>query len=138
MTPSVRAGQAVVLSVLCAMGFAGCSFFQESPKQASVKQAPAAEQKNFASMTPEQWLNLSLAYYQQQRYLESIAAAQTAAYLKPDYAEAHNNIGAAYAALHLWDLAIQADQQALRIKPDYQLGRSNLAWALEQKRLGVR
>lgn len=132
-----RAG-ALCAAILCAGGVAGCGFFKQTDKEPAAKQAPAAEQKNLASLTPEQWLDLSLSYYQQHRYLESIAAAQTAAYLRPNYPEAYNNIGAAYAALHLWDLAIQADQQALRLRPDYQLGRNNLVWALEQKRLGVR
>jgi tetratricopeptide (TPR) repeat protein len=88
-------------------------------------------------MTAEQWLNLSFYAYQHQRYLESIAAAQTAVKLKPDYADAYNNIAAAYSALHLWDFAIAAAQEALRIRPDYQLARNNLNWALEQKRLAA-
>ena len=57
--------------------------------------------------------------------------------LKPDYADAYNNIAAAYSALHLWDFAIAAAQEALRIRPDYQLARNNLNWALEQKRLAA-
>ena len=89
-------------------------------------------------MTAEQWLNLSVSYYKQQKYLESIAAAQTAAYLRPDYPEAYNNIGAAYGALHMWDPAIQADLLALRYRPDFPLARNNLTWAMEQKRRGAR
>ena len=71
-------------------------------------------------------------------YLEAIGAAQTALYLKPDYAEAYNNIGAAYASLRIWDPAIQAAQQALRLRPDFPLAKNNLAWALAQKRLTVK
>jgi tetratricopeptide (TPR) repeat protein len=97
---------------------------------------PAAT--NLAFRTPEQWLDVSLAYYKAERYLEAIAAAQTAIYLRPGYAEAYNNVGAAYAALHLWDPAIKADLEAVRLKPDYQLARNNLAWALAQKRTGRR
>ncbi len=88
--------------------------------------------------TPEDWLDASLSYYQQQKYVESLTAAQNAANLRPGYAEAYNNIGAAYAALHLWDQAVKAEQEAIRLKPDYQLARNNLAWAMEQKRRGVR
>ena len=47
-------------------------------------------------------------------------------------------MGAAYAALHMWDAAIQADLQALRLRPDFALARNNLAWAMEQKRIGTR
>jgi len=99
---------------------------------------PAPNQQNFPSLTADQWINLSQSYFREGKYLESIAAAQTALYLKPDLAEAYNNIGAAYAALRLWDPAIQADQSALRLKPDFVLARNNLAWSLSQKQAGIK
>ena len=104
--------------------------------QATAPAAPAPQV--LQPRTPEQWLELSLTYYQQGRFMESVAAAQTAVYLRPGYAEAYNNVGAAYAALHLWDAAIRADSEALRLKPDFPLARNNLAWAMEQKRRGAR
>jgi protein O-mannosyl-transferase len=85
--------------------------------------------------TAEGLLNLSLLYFQQDRYQDCIAAAQKALQLKPDYAEAYNNIAAAYQSLHQWDQAIAAAQQALRIKPDFQLAKNNLAWSQSQKNL---
>lgn len=115
-----------------------------NPDQPGARQLMAAigavqpltgKEKDLASRTPEDWLQLSLDDYRAQRYLESIGAAQTAIYLRPGYAEAYNNVGAAYAALHLWGPAIQADRQALRLKPDYQLAKNNLAWALAQKHI---
>ncbi|HYL75442.1 MAG TPA: hypothetical protein VEU96_14615 [Bryobacteraceae bacterium] len=124
--------------VVCALGLVDCSYFSDPKNEPSAKTVRPAEVQNFSALTPDQWLNLSLTYYQQHKYLESIAAAQTAVYLRPDYAEAYNNIGAAYAALHLWDPAIQADRQALRCRPDFPLARNNLAWAMEQKRLDIR
>jgi uncharacterized protein (TIGR02996 family) len=90
------------------------------------------------SRTPEQWLNVSLEYYRDQRYLEAIAAAQTAIYLRPGYADAYNNVGAAYAALQLWEPAVQADLQAVHLKPDFQLAKNNLAWALSQRQTNKR
>lgn len=123
---------------VCALGLVHCGYFSDRTNEPSAKTARPAEVQNFSSLTPDQWLNLSLTYYQQHKYLESIGAAQTAAYLRPDYAEAYNNLGAAYGALHLWDPAIQADLQALRCRPDFPLARNNLAWAMEQKRLGIR
>lgn len=127
------------LALVSTIVLASCGFFHD-PKEPSVKSPPAqsgALPRNAAAMTPAQWLDQSLDYYRQSKFLESAFAAQTAANLKPDLPEAWNNVGAAYAALHLWDAAIQADQQALRLKPDFQLARNNLAWATEQKRLGV-
>jgi tetratricopeptide (TPR) repeat protein len=84
--------------------------------------------------TPENYLNLSLQEYQNHDYAACIQAAREALKLKPDYAEAYNNIAAAYQALGMWDEAIQAAVQALKIKPDFQLARNNLQYSLEQKR----
>ena len=53
--------------------------------------------------------------------------------MRPAYAEAYNNIAAAYASLGKWDQAIAAAEAALRLKPDFQLARNNLAWAQSQK-----
>ena len=55
--------------------------FSELPKRAD--RQGGDRRGNFPSMTPEQWIELSLSYYQYHRYLESIAAAQTAVYLRP-------------------------------------------------------
>jgi tetratricopeptide (TPR) repeat protein len=128
-----------LLAIVPTVVLASCSFFHDS-KEPSAKSAPAPSSglpRNAAAMTSAQWLAQSLEYYRQSKFIESAFAAQTAANLQPDLPEAWNNVGAAYAALHLWDAAIQADQQALRLKPDFQLARNNLAWATEQKRLGV-
>lgn len=99
--------------------------------------AITATQQPVAALTPDGWLGLSMSYYQQKNFVAAIGAAQTAAYLKPDFAEAYTNIGASYAQLKLWDLAIQSAQQALHFKPDLALARNNLAWAVEQKRIGA-
>lgn len=110
----------------------GCGFFDEKNSDAK-----RTEGRAYTSFTANGWIALSQSLFQQKKFLESIAAAQTAIYLKQDAPEAYNNIGAAYAALHLWDPAIQAAQQALSLKPDFTLAQNNLAWAREQKRLGV-
>jgi tetratricopeptide (TPR) repeat protein len=53
--------------------------------------------------------------------------------LRPNYAEAYNNIAAGYQAMGRWDEAIAAAQEAIRLKPDFQLARNNLAYASSQK-----
>lgn len=88
--------------------------------------------------TPEEFLNLSLRLNQTGQYRASIAAAHGALRLRPDYAEAWNNIAAGYASLGQWDEAIRAAQQAIRFKPDFQLARNNLAWALAEKQKASR
>jgi protein O-mannosyl-transferase len=87
-----------------------------------------------AANTPEYFLNQSLAHYQAHRNQECIDAARQALKLRPDYADAYNNIAAAYASMGRWDDAIQNAQQALRIRPDYQLAKNNLAWAESEKK----
>jgi protein O-mannosyl-transferase len=82
--------------------------------------------------TPEQYLSLSLQRYDEGRYPESIAAAQRALQLKPDYPEAFNNICAANNKLGRYEEAANACQEALRIKPDFDLARKNLQYSREQ------
>jgi tetratricopeptide (TPR) repeat protein len=140
MTSSGTRLRILLFAIVPALLLLNCGFFSDpkEPSNTGQNPRPAGLPANPGAMSAPQWLDLSLVYFRQSRFMESAFAAQTAANLKPDYTEAWNNIGAAYAALHIWDQAILADQNALRLKPDYQLARNNLAWAVEQKRLGVR
>jgi tetratricopeptide (TPR) repeat protein len=60
------------------------------------------------------YLTLSLERYREARYAESIAASHAALELRSGYAEAWNNIGAAYNQLSEYDKAIGACEEALR------------------------
>ena len=88
--------------------------------------APGAE-------TADGLLNTSLRLYQAGDFQGSIDAARKALALKPDFAEAYNNIAASFASLRQWEEAIQAAREALRLKPDFPLARNNLAWAEAEK-----
>jgi tetratricopeptide (TPR) repeat protein len=93
---------------------------------------------NAASKAPTvgDLLNASLQAYQSGDFQKCIRLAQQALELKPDSAEAYNNIAAGNAAMKNWEEAIRAAQQALKLKPDFQLARNNLAWAeSEQKKV---
>jgi len=83
------------------------------------------------TQTPESYLALSLQLYREERYAEAIAACRTALELRPNYAEAWNNIGAAYNKLGRYEEAAAACEQALRYKPDFELARNNLRFAQE-------
>ncbi|MGO4209605.1 tetratricopeptide repeat protein [Terriglobus sp. YAF25] len=83
--------------------------------------------------TAEDWLNLSLHDNQAGLFQKSIQDAREALKLRPDYAEAYNNIAAGYEGLHDWDRAIEAAQKAVSLKPDFQLAKNNLAWAQQQR-----
>ena len=76
--------------------------------------------------TPESYLALSLQLYGEERYVESIDASRRALDLRPGYAEAWNNDGAAYNKLGRYEEASAACEQALRYKPYFELGRNNL------------
>ena len=92
----------------------------------------AQTDKNAPSIsTPESYLELSLDRYQEKRYQEAIDACKSALALRPDYAEAWNNICASYNQLGRYDQAVAACEQALRFKPDFALARNNLDYARE-------
>jgi protein O-mannosyl-transferase len=85
-----------------------------------------------ATQTPEYYLDLSLQDYREGRYPESIGASRAALKQRPNYAEAWNNIGAAYNKLGRYKEAVAACELALRYKPDFELARNNLHYAREK------
>jgi tetratricopeptide (TPR) repeat protein len=85
--------------------------------------------------SPENWLTYSLVLYQTGKYQESIEAARQSLLLRPDYAEAWNNIAAAHNALREWSEGIRAADEALRLNPAFELARNNRAWAVSQQQV---
>lgn len=81
------------------------------------------------AMTAEQWLSVSLAHFQAGRYQECIDASLHAISLRPDYAEAFNNLCAADNALGQYAEAVAACERAVALKPGFQLALNNLAAA---------
>jgi tetratricopeptide (TPR) repeat protein len=79
--------------------------------------------------TPGEFLNLSLMYYNAGNYQGCIDAAEKAIKLKPDYAEAYNNIGSAYNAMNKFEEGVKACEAALKINPNYALAQGNLNYA---------
>jgi spermidine synthase len=64
------------------------------------------------------------------RIAEAIAHYEQALRSKPDYAEAHYNLGVALVRLGRLPEAMGHWEQALRSKPDYAEAENNLAWLL--------
>jgi protein O-mannosyl-transferase len=95
-------------------------------------QANGQAPKQPAPRTPEYYLDLSLQFYREERYAESIVASRRALDLRPGYAEAWNNICAACNKLGRYDEATSACEQALRFKPDFELARNNLEYARQK------
>ena len=88
--------------------------------------------------SPEYQLSRSQTLYGQGLYGDAIMAAREALRLRPNYAEAWNNIGAAYNGLGLYEEAAAACEQALRYKPDFELARHNLEFAREKLKASKR
>jgi len=87
--------------------------------KSTVKEAP----------TPENYLNLSLEYYQHGMYEACIDACYNALELNPDYEQAYNNICSAYNQLGEYEKAIEACEKALEINPEFQRAKNNLNYA---------
>jgi Tfp pilus assembly protein PilF len=83
--------------------------------------------------TAENYLNLSLFYYNAGKYDQCIEACKKAIQLKPDYALAYNNMCSAYNALKIFDKAIEAGKKAVSLQPDFELAKNNLKFAISQK-----
>ncbi|MFA4853389.1 MAG: tetratricopeptide repeat protein [Bacteroidales bacterium] len=90
------------------------------------------EEQTKNNPTPENYLNLSLLYYQKGLYEKCIDACREAIKLRPDYAAAYNNICSAYNALGKYEEGIKACEKAIAIQPDFQLAKNNLNWAKSQ------
>ncbi len=95
----------------------------------------SGNKKSLALEVPsaENYLSLSLTYFNQKKYLECIEACKKALAIKPDYDLAYNNICAAYNQLGDWDNAIKAGEKGLRINPYNELLKGNLAEAYRGK-----
>jgi tetratricopeptide (TPR) repeat protein len=119
---------------LKALAQATASRFPSDPETRSwLARADTLALRPTAETAAESLLSTSLAFYQAGKFRDSIAAARAALTLRPNYAEAWNNIAAGYNALSDWDNGIAAGEQAVRLKPDFELARNNLALARSQK-----
>lgn len=79
--------------------------------------------------TADDFITLSVFYYNAGLYGSSLLAAEAAADLDPRSPEAWNNIGAAYNKLEEWNKAIPALEKAIALRPDFELAKNNLAIA---------
>jgi len=79
--------------------------------------------------TAESYLALSFRYYFEGRYPESLTASRSALALRPDYAEAWNNVGAVYNRLGQYEQGISACSEALRLRPGFERAQNNIRYA---------
>lgn len=99
----------------------------------SIKVSTGVKQLALQQPSAENYLSLSLAYFNEKKYQECIEACKKALALKPDYDLAYNNMCAAYNQLGDWDNAIIAGEKGLKINPGNALLKGNLAEAYKRK-----
>ena len=95
-------------------------------------QLKKAEKDAVTLNSPESYLELSLKYYNHGDYERCIKACDNALKLRPNYAEAYNNICSAYNKLKMFEKAVVACEKSLSIKSEYALAQGNLNWAKQQ------
>ena len=83
--------------------------------------------------TASGYIALSLQYYGQGEWEESIVACINALNLNPSSSIAYNNICSSYIQLKDYDRAIAACEKAIRLDPDFQLAKNNLNAAVRDK-----
>lgn len=97
---------------------------------------PDDTSKALISITPktaDDYLNLSLAYYNTGKYAECIEASEKVLALNPNSADAYNNICAAYIGLKQWDKAEEACRRALSLNANHRLARGNMDWVIKNR-----
>lgn len=81
------------------------------------------------SPTHDNWINLSLGYYNIGNYDASRMAAEEAVKIDPKSATGYNNICAACTQLKNKECAVAAGKQAVALNPEWELAKNNLAAA---------
>ena len=87
-----------------------------------------------ANPSPENYLTLSLDYYNAKQFENCIKAAKHSLQLRPGYDLAYNNICSAYNELHQWDKAIEAGKKGLEFNPNNANIKANLEVSYRGKR----
>ena len=88
---------------------------------------PGQERKG--PQTAGEWSIVGMALGEQNQWPEAVKAFNEAIRLKPDFVEAHNNLGFAYSMQRMFPEAIKAYQRAINMKPDFVASHYNLGFA---------
>jgi Tfp pilus assembly protein PilF len=102
---------------------------------ANAKKSKVERQIDETAMHPtaDNYLQLSMLYFEKKQYQRVIEACQHALTLKTDFAAAYNNLCVVYNELGQYDNAEAACQHALAIEPKFTLAKNNLT-AMQTKR----
>ncbi|HVW83524.1 MAG TPA: tetratricopeptide repeat protein, partial [Bryobacteraceae bacterium] len=101
--------------------------------QASIDSLTNAERDAKANPTIDDYLRLSVEYFKNNRFADSIKAAREATKLRPDSADAYANIAAAAYSMGDLDQSIAALREVVRLAPEYKVAQRNLELLLSDK-----
>jgi len=101
--------------------------------QTGLGQIQKAETQAHEKPTVDHYLDLSVLYYQTQRYSDCIAAAREALKINPEQAEAYANIATAFHTLGNLDETITALREEIRLNPNLPSAKENLEFVLHEK-----
>jgi tetratricopeptide (TPR) repeat protein len=101
--------------------------------QTGLDQVPKAETQATKEPTVNNYLALSVLYYQAQRYEDCIKAAREALKVNPNQAEAYANMASAYHAMGKLDETIAALREEVRLNPNLPSAKNNLEIELAVK-----
>jgi len=107
------------------------NYLSAAKNKKSAKEMPVVAENRQKSA--EEYLGISLAFYNMGEYEKCIEACKNALKIKPDYADAYSNMGASYNKLKQWEQGAEASRKALEIDPNHKFAKGNLAWALSEK-----
>ncbi len=101
--------------------------------QTGIDQVVDAESKAKKDPSVNRYLDLSVKYYDNQRYDDCIRAAREALKLDPNLGEAYSNIAAAYHTMGKLDEALAALQEEVRLDPNLPSATHNLKVVMAEK-----
>ncbi|MFH0867429.1 MAG: tetratricopeptide repeat protein [Bacteroidota bacterium] len=111
---------------------ATCLIYIDAAKNKKTKLDVAIETAE-QNPTEDNYINLSLKYYEDGQYEKCISACEEALKINPKNTIAYNNICTAYNQLKLFDKAITACNKALEIDSSFALAKGNLNHAKSQR-----
>jgi len=104
------------------------SNFYLTNKNTGIPALKSAEELAEKSPSADNYIDLSLVYYNHGLFEKCILAAEKALELDPENKFAYNNIGSANMALKNSKEATDALTKALRIDPQFERAQNNLDW----------
>lgn len=104
------------------------SNFYLTNKNTGIPALKSAEELAEKSPSAENYIDLSLAYYNHGLFEKCILAAEKALELDPENEFAYNNIGSANMSLKNSKEATEALTKALQIDPEFERAQNNLDW----------